>query len=274
MTAVLGIDLDQTLIYSLRSAQCDAGSDTIWVEDYQNAPLSLMTRAAHDLLADLSLRHLVVPVTTRTPEQYARVRLPGRVQAVVCSNGGVVLRDGLRDAVWDKRLADLLAGVLPAAEVLPRFAAVGGQEWVSSYKQVEDLFVYLVAHSRDVVPQGWVEDLRAALAPGGWTVSVQGRKVYAVPDVVSKAAAALHLSTEVGLPLLAAGDSLLDLPLLQAATWAIRPAHGELHALDPHGQTWPKLAVTHASGAAAAAEILTRLDRTAVHGPPRTGSAL
>src|SRR5205814_861532 len=56
-----------------------------------------------------------------------------------------------------------------------------------------------------------------------------------------------------GGPLLAAGDSLLDADLLDAADAAIRPAHGELAAT---GFTRPHVAVTPSTGVAAGAELL------------------
>ena len=45
MSAVVALDLDQTLVYSVRSAGPLDGVSTVWVEDYQDAPLSLMTTA-------------------------------------------------------------------------------------------------------------------------------------------------------------------------------------------------------------------------------------
>jgi hypothetical protein len=56
--------------------------------------------------------------------------------------------------------------------------------------------------------------------------------------------------------LLAAGDSLLDADLLEAADAAIRPAHGELADT---GWIRPHVAVTAARGGWAGAEILAWL---------------
>ena len=93
-------------------------------------------------------------------------------------------------------------------------------------------------------------------------MSLQGRKVYAVPRPLTKSAAAAEVLTRTGGgPLLAAGDSLLDADLLAAADAAIRPAHGELAdaGFSPDG-----LAVTRASGVLAGAELLGWLrDRAA-----------
>ena len=78
---IVCVDLDRTLIYSanaldLRVPDADAPR-LLCVEVYRGAPLSYLTETAAELLRDLRSRAVVVPVTTRTPEQFARVRLPG-----------------------------------------------------------------------------------------------------------------------------------------------------------------------------------------------------
>jgi hypothetical protein len=98
-------------------------------------------------------------------------------------------------------------------------------------------------------------------APRGWTVSLQGRKVYAVPRPLTKAAAAVELRDRLGGPLLAAGDSLLDADLLDVADWAIRPAHGELAEA---GFTRDHLTVTDTTGVRAGEEMLAWMHACAV----------
>jgi hypothetical protein len=255
--AVLALDLDQTLIYSERSAGRAKSATDVWVEDYDGKPLSFMTGAAHQLLADASARHHVVPVTTRTPEQYGRIRLPGRQEHAICANGGVLLVDGERDPEWDRRVQQALADSVPAGTIRTRLARVEDSSWVSTVRQVEDLFVYLVATHRSDIPPAWLADTTAWCAGQGWVVSLQGRKVYAVPSpLLCKGDAAARLAERLGGPLLAAGDSLLDSNLLDRALVAIRPAHGELH--HRYGDT-PRLRVTERSGAEAAEDILTYL---------------
>lgn len=260
MKAVLALDLDQTLIFSARSAEPLGGAETVWVEDYLGEPLSLMTARAYQLLASLSERQHVVPVTTRTPEQLGRVRLPGRQPYAICANGGILLQQGIRDADWDARVAAELSGSEPAPAVAARIGLVAGEPWVKTFRQVEDLFVYVVACARDVIPDGWLQELEGWAASHGWTVSVQGRKVYVVPTALSKGAAAQRVAGLLGGPLLAAGDSLLDRDLLEAAVAAARPRHGELHRVDYQR---PDLFVSKASGAKATEEILAWLDERA-----------
>lgn len=65
--------------------------------------------------------------------------------------------------------------------------------------------------------------------PRGWTVSLQGRKIYAVPRPLTKSAAVREVARRAGADLtLSIGDSLLDADLLLSTDLAWRPGHGEL----------------------------------------------
>ncbi len=258
--AVLALDLDQTLIFSARSAGLDpAVEPVVWVEDYRGAPLSLMTAAAHTLLGQLAAEHEVVACTTRTVLQYRRVRLPGPVRFAICANGGIVLRDGRRDPDWDREVGDLTSGSASVPAVLDHLQRTSGHPWVKTVTQAEDLFCYLVATDRTAIDPAWVSDLTGWAGAHGLVVSVQGRKVYVVPERLTKGAAARWLADRAGARLLAAGDSLLDLPLLLAADVAIRPPHGEL--ADPaYARLLPsRIAVASTPGAGAAVEMLAAL---------------
>lgn len=254
------LDLDRTTIYSaaaldLRMPDHEAPR-MLCVEVYKGAPLSFMTEDAVARLHDLAAVALVVPTTTRTPEQLARVHLPGPpARYAIAANGGCLLVDGVPDADWSATVRDRLAGGAPLAEVQAHLDAVSGP-FVLNRRTASDLFCYAVVE-RTEVPDGWVDTLGAWCAERGWTVSLQGRKVYAVPRGLTKSAAAREVVARTGAHmLLAAGDSLLDADLLDAADHAARPAHGELHDT---GWTRDGLVVTAARGVAAGAELLGHL---------------
>ncbi|MGY1730502.1 HAD family hydrolase [Geodermatophilus sp. SYSU D01045] len=261
MTAVLtatlaAVDLDRTLIYSAAAAGTTEGLEV--VEHLDGAPLSHATPASWRLLAELAGRALLVPVTTRTVAQYGRVRLPVVPRYALCANGGVLLADGVRDPEWDDWASATAAQAAPLPALLALLEAVAGQPWVRTVRAAEGLFCYLVAHTRDGIPEDWLAATTDAATAAGATLSVQGRKVYVVPAGLSKAAGLLRLrrllAGEGPAPrLLCAGDSLLDAPMLLAADAAVRPAHGELHE---QGWTGARVAVTAASGAAAGEEIV------------------
>jgi len=88
-----------------------------------------------------------------------------------------------------------------------------------------------------------------------WEVSIQGRKLYLVPQLINKRTALTRVTEMTGKHnVIAAGDSLLDLPLLQGADYAFIPAHGELYEqLEYIPDNW---LLTESSGLPAGEEIL------------------
>jgi hypothetical protein len=262
---IICVDLDRTLIYSANALDLPATEKPRLrcVESYRDAPLSYMTKTAAGLLRDLHTHAAVVPTTTRTPEQLARVRLPGGPSGyAIASNGGHLIVDGEPDRAWTAQVTARLAGCAPLTEVEAHLRTTAGP-FVLALRVASGLFCYAVV-DRAAVPDGWVDALAAWSAPRGWAVSLQGRKVYAVPRPLTKSAAAAEVRHRLGGgPLLAAGDSLLDADLLDVADAAIRPAHGELAEA---GFTRDHLTVTGTTGVRAGEEMLAWM-----HARVRTG---
>ncbi|HWJ84353.1 MAG TPA: HAD family hydrolase [Cellulomonas sp.] len=259
--ALVACDLDRTLVYSAAAlglvGEDRHAPELVVAEVFHGEPLSFQTRAAQDMLAVLADVAILVPTTTRTRSQYARIRIPGRPhEYAVTTNGGHLLVDGVPCPDWAARVAAELAGVAPLAEVHAHLGAVADQPWLRKLRVADDMFVYLVVE-RGQVPDGYVADLEAWCLARGWTVSVQGRKVYCVPVALTKSAAVAEIARRTGAgDVLAAGDSLLDAELLASAVRGVRPAHGELHET---GWRAPQVAVTSASGVLGGEEIVARL---------------
>ncbi|GAA2159942.1 HAD family hydrolase [Actinomadura napierensis] len=257
MSVLVCSDLDRTLIYSQAAFSLHGPDETmprlVCVEFYQGAPLSYMTETAAQALEALAASTVFVPTTTRTPEQYRRIHLLEKTPAyAICANGGHLLVDGEDDPAWlsavRARIAD---GCAPLDEIRDHLTAVGG-EFVLKRRTASDLFAYTVV-DRAALPPAWVTDLTGWCAERGWRTSLQGRKVYCLPACLTKAAAAAEVARRTGAAtMLAAGDSLLDVELLEAAHRSIRPAHGELHDA---GWTSPSTAVTASRGIAAGQEV-------------------
>ncbi|MFI5756998.1 HAD family hydrolase [Streptomyces sp. NPDC051569] len=266
MSTLVASDLDRTLIYSAAALQLpmpDAEAPRLLcVEVYGSLPLSYLTETAAGLLDRLARATVFVPTTTRTREQYERVRLPGPApRFAICANGGQLLVDGVTDPDWTAQVTGrLAAGSAPLAEVRAHLLAAADPAWLLKERVAEDLFAYLVV-DRALLPEGWVKELGDWAAGRGWTVSLQGRKVYAVPQPLTKSAAMREVARRTGAELtLAAGDSLLDADLLLAADRAWRPGHGELAET---GWSAPHVDLLRDKGVAAGEEILRRLSLAA-----------
>jgi hypothetical protein len=223
---LLAADLDRTLIYSRTAARLGdpAGrAELVTVEHHKGEPASFMTVTAAGLLARLP----VVPVTTRSLKQYGRVRLPGPVPAfAVAGNGGHLLLNGEPDPLWAKHIEDRLGTVAALPEAIAELRRLSRPEW--RVREVDGLFTYAVLE-RATSARPVLAELQSWADGHGWTVSLQGRKLYLVPAPLTKSAAVAEIVGRTGAhTVLAAGDSLLDRDLLGYAHAGVHPGHGEL----------------------------------------------
>lgn len=255
MTVLVATDLDRTMIYSKRARTLGVDDDpSVVVEIHDGRPASYMTVAAAELFAALAAEALVVPVTTRINEQYRRVQLPGPPpKYAITSNGGVLLVDGQPDRGWARYIERVLNDTFPLDDVWAQAGHICHPEFTDMIRNASGLFVYAVVKPSRL-PSGFVEDVSGWAAERGWRTSLQGHKLYWVPDQLTKSRAVAEVASRAGCDIvLAAGDSLLDVDLLLGADHGIHPRHGELHE---QGWSAPTVTSTEASGILAGEEIV------------------
>lgn len=226
MTAGIFSDLDGTLIFSERLL--DGGSDIVLVERLNGKPQSWMaSKAWGGITRARSLAHLV-PVTTRTREQYERISLPGGVaEYAILSNGARILRDGIEDRNWSAVIDDpswSVAGPRDITALLERH--LGAEPWVREIAH-RDNIACVVTRRGEVAPD-WFAPLAISIASdNGYTAYPQGRKTHLIPSHVTKEAAAAEVAGRLGLTrTVASGDHQLDAGLMLWADEAIQPGHG------------------------------------------------
>jgi len=248
----------------------DEAFDLVPVERYRDRDISFVSRDQLDLLARIERRGaLVVPVTTRTQAQYRRVRVwTDRPPAwAVAANGGILLHHGVPDDDWYVATQAAVAAESRNLAAVAGWLARAAGPWIDHVRVADDLFLYCLV-DRAALPGPAATALNARLDGWGWQLSIQGRKLYAVPRSLGKAAAVREVARRTGArTVLAAGDSLLDRDLLEAADVSMRPAHGELHELG-----YPADVVTTTAGVAAGEELLrTVLMRLGADANPEAG---
>ncbi|HET6878148.1 MAG TPA: HAD family hydrolase [Jatrophihabitans sp.] len=250
-------DLDRTLIYSrgALAAFGDDGAPLVAVERRAGEDASWMLAGAAAEFAELHRHAVVVPVTTRTPEQWRRIRLPGPApRYAVAANGGVLLIDGVPDPAWGRVVAAALARAAPLGEIWAQMGRVCRPNWTSKLRNASGLFCYAVLH-RGQLPEGFLAEASAWAESRGWRLSLQGRKLYWVPRTLTKSAAVAEVARRCAAStVFAAGDSLLDADLLEHADAGILARHGELAA---SGWRAGHVRVTACEGARAGAEIVS-----------------
>lgn len=211
-------DLDNTLIYSYKK---DIGSEKRCVEVYQGREISFMTEQTYRLLREVSRKFLFVPTTTRTEEQYRRIDLGVGVPeyALVC-NGGVLLKGGKEDVSWYR---ETMASIQASAEQLKKAERLMAEDESRSFevRNIRSLFLF----TKSSEPEKTAMRLRNALDPSLVSVFTNGVKVYVLPVDLDKGKAVSRLRRRLQPELvLAAGDSLFDVPMLEAADVGFAPA--------------------------------------------------
>lgn len=251
-------DLDRTLIYSERFTTEHSGPLRI-VE--QGVVTSYMTERAAKQVQFIAAQILFVPCTTRTIEQYQRIhflRNEVTFKYAVTSNGGNLLVDGVVDQNYRQKInKEVRQNCLPAADLIKEFKKIATDDWLERIKMADQLFFYCLI-DRAKIPFDELRCFDNWAEKQNWQISTQGRKLYLVPKAVNKWVAIKEiLDRTKESAVFAAGDSILDLPLLKGASHSFCPQHGELY--DRYGQAPDKMALrfTNSSGITAAEEILT-----------------
>jgi hypothetical protein len=262
VSALVASDLDRTLIYS--PGALSLGPEEVpltCVEVHDGEQASFMTATAAGALVDLQAACAFVPVTTRVPEQFERVTLPGPLpRFAIAANGGVLYVDGVRDRGWSAGVARALAAEVPLSEVWAHAAQICRPEWTIKLRNADGLFCYAVVRPNRL-PPGFVADISGWAAERGWRISLQGRKLYWVPELLTKSAAVDEVARRIGATVvLAAGDSFLDTDLLLHADLGIHPRHGELF---DSGWSAPNVVQTAAAGVCAGEQIVSWFADTA-----------
>lgn len=213
---LLACDLDNTLIHSHRHA---APGD-VCVELLDGARQSFMSPRAYAALQALAPQLTLLPVTTRSIAQYARIEWPQGCapRLAVTTNGAVLLEDGLPRQSWRE-------GMLRAAEacrdemlrIAPDFPA---PEKCRLCRIVDEAYLYVHCHNE--------QDARAVEAQyagaTGLVCAATGRKVYFFPPEISKGAALRRMRAELEPDLcICAGDSAIDASMLSEADVALIP---------------------------------------------------
>lgn len=229
---IFASDLDRTLIYSKKFVKEDMKNIRL-IEKKEEDPISYMTEKAIDQLKELSKKALFIPVTTRTIAQYERIHLfrdEVKPKYAITSNGGNIIINGEVDTNWNEKIRKSIGSdSLDREDVLRKFEEIKSDTWLLRSHVAEDLFHYFIV-DRENVPLDELNEFSRFLNENNWKTSLQGRKLYFVPQCVCKWKALEYIKDREEETFIAsAGDSLLDLPMIQMADYAVVPKHGEIY---------------------------------------------
>lgn len=220
-------DLDNTMIFSHRIVD-ESKSNVQCVEFYKGRPITYMTLSSIQKLKNLMQQIYIIPVTTRSISQFNRVELWSTIEYAIVDNGGTILHYGVPFIEWEQYIQKVLANYNLQA-VCDLFTDL--PDLLLKPKIVDGKFVF--TKSSNVTKSKTI--LQQKLDTKIWQISFQGNKIYAIPQGITKGIALQYLCENLlhnHLPVIAAGDSDLDISMLDYATYGIIPSDCQLSILE------------------------------------------
>ena len=213
-------DLDHTMIYSHRSKP---DVDCIQVETMNNNPQSFMTVKTWKTITELvrSGKLKVIPVTTRTKEQYDRLSCLTEsldiTDALIC-NGAVLLKHGAAESRWLDESVSIAEN-----EMRELHKAKNELQTLCGEEKTHFPFEIMAYGVTDNVKQ-YVPLLRNTINQRKCMIGHDRRKIYCIPASLNKGAAVKRFrerfTTEKSL---AVGDSEFDVSMFYEADYAVFP---------------------------------------------------
>lgn len=208
---VLFSDLDGTLIFSANRKKVG----DIVIEHKDNTEISCISARQAELLPKI---RNIIPVTTRSVEQYKRIKFPEGFapEYALCDNGSTLLINGEKDGPWLERSSEILA---EAMEEMSRFRTILERDPDRRYEVrfVDGFFLFTKSADPNLT--------LARLGVGKCCECyATGEKVYVIPKQLNKGDAVERLRALLGISrenVFCAGDSLMDVAMLNAADIAI-----------------------------------------------------
>ncbi|MBR0261292.1 MAG: HAD hydrolase family protein [Selenomonadaceae bacterium] len=207
MKILFACDLDNTLIHSYKKRR----ADDVCIEHYEGREQSFTSPRVLDLLKKISEQILFVPVTTRSIAQYRRIFWTENFSPkfAVVANGAFVL-DGERQENFLREF------VTPYKEELKIQLEATDKNIFTTRKIVDESFLFLKCR----------DDIDAEKISFDTNLIVQhfGQKIYLFPPKLNKGEAVKLLIKKFSAEkIIAAGDSEIDLPMLELADVAFAP---------------------------------------------------
>lgn len=263
---IFASDLDRTLIYTKKLIE-EENEDIVLAERYLGKELSYMKSGVIEKIRKIiKNKVLFIPVTTRTIEQYNRIFIIHesiKPTYAIVSNGGNILINGKVDTEWRNIIRKAVNKIIHYKFVEKKFLdSFKDTSWIDKMVLRDELFFSVHFKDKELINVDEFNNFKNWAEENKWTVSLQGRKLYIVPEPVNKWDALLYLKEkEKKKKIISAGDSFLDYPLLINADYAVCAAHGELKSLiEEKIVKQEHIFLTEKRGINASEEILERVE--------------
>ena len=210
-------DLDNTLIHSYKHRVVG----DICIEIYNGREQSFISSRAVDLLRQIIDKVLFIPITTRSIEQYNRIRwLSGTVpDFAVVSNGANLIFEGKLNDIWRR---ESLTYIQPYEDELQRqYLLLSKNDSFEICRIVDDSFLFIKCRN-EIDSDRCAGDIQSHT---NLLVRHSGQKIYLFPPLLNKGEALRKLQNKLSpVHTFCAGDSDIDIPMLKLAGTAYAPS--------------------------------------------------
>lgn len=209
-------DLDNTLIHSYRhKKQNDICVE--WIDEKEQGFMSIKT---YDLLPKIFNDIILIPITTRSIKQYKRIKWPKGCQPdyAITTNGGVLLNKDIADNNWILDTKDFTKKYKDELEQLYNHFSV--QKDILKCEIIDDTYLFFNCKN-EMVANRYLEQY---INKTNLEIAVSNRKGYFLPPGINKGMALKRINKLFeNNKIICAGDSVLDIPMLELANISIVP---------------------------------------------------
>lgn len=227
---IYATDLDRTVIFSSKFFSPSEKNVTC-VEYKGNKEISYMYNEALDLLHKLMEKKdlFLIPVTTRSLEQYQRVTPFQKCKYAIVANGGIMLYNGEVFKPWQEHIKEILCKYQEydndVVEKLQKY-----QDYFDSdIRKVDDIFYFVKLQDNDDRNKELLKYLDIAIDKSLWNFTLQGLKLYIIPKEITKENALLFLKKYLNETyVITSGDGKLDLGFIKVGNKKYIPEKSEI----------------------------------------------
>lgn len=228
---IYATDLDRTLIFSEKAIREYNGSEyskdnLVIVEKKEDKVISYMSKIVYRDIQKLNMDESIkiVPVTSRSIDEYNRVNIGFIPEYAITSNGGVILHNGKIDKEYKEftsKQFDNVEAISIIFDIEDRFRSTDYKP-----KIVDGSYIFLKTSNTDLFDR---ESMYITSNYNKWNVIRVKNKCMIIPNYISKGTALRWLWHKLDKPyIVGTGDTEADLPLLAVADCAIVPEHSSL----------------------------------------------
>lgn len=239
---LLGTDLDRTIIFSEKFIEQhnkqDWKDNHICLEHYNGKPLSYVTKETFNYLYNLLEspydKNTFIPITTRSIEQFKRINLISNFPYAITNNGGVILKYGKPIKEWADFINCQKEKLKVSYQEIIDLYTNNTEVYEKEGKLVDELFLFIkIKDLNKNKVEIFLKDLESKLLNTGWTFTLQGKKLYIIPEYIRKDRALLYLINnhlkEFSNIVITSGDGKLDLDLIEFGDINFIPINSEVY---------------------------------------------